>query len=68
MGNADDLLHGFPSEVDWFARPEHVTQEIGADGNAYTHVRIPGGYGKFNGVFHYIIDDLGWINHTMLEP
>ena len=68
MANSKDILHAFPPEVDLFASAEHVTQELGADGQMYTHVRVPGGYGPANGVFHYIIDDAGWINHRMLEP
>lgn len=60
--------HSFPESVDGFANQSHVTTELGGDGSAYTHVRIPGGYGGSNGVFHYIFGDDNVIWHRLFEP
>jgi len=60
--------HAFPDSVDGLANQSHVTTEIDADGTPYTHVRIPGGYGSNEGVFHYIFGDNGVVNHRLFEP
>jgi hypothetical protein len=60
--------HGFPESVDGFANDSHATTELGGDGTPYTHVRIPGGYGSKEGVFHYIFGDNGVVNHRLFEP
>jgi hypothetical protein len=60
--------HGFPASVDGFANESHVTTELGADGSPYTHVRIPGGDGSNEGVFHYIFGDNGVVTYRLFEP
>ena len=60
--------HSFPELVQNYATPDDVSVEPGADGEPYTHVRIPGGYGSQEGVFHWIFDDEGVINHRLFEP
>jgi hypothetical protein len=60
--------HSFPESVGGFANPSHATVELGGDGAPYTHVRIPGGYGGDEGVFHYIFGGDGVITHRLFEP
>jgi hypothetical protein len=60
--------HAFPESVDGFADQSQVTTELGGDGSPYTHVRIPGGFGSDEGVFHYIFGDNGVITHRLFEP
>lgn len=61
--------HSFPELVQNEVTPDDVTTEPGGDGQPYTHVRIPGAFSNgVNGVFHWIIDDEGVINHRMFEP
>jgi RHS repeat-associated protein len=60
--------HSFPELVKNEVTPGGVSVETGDDGQPYTHVRIPGTFGSNEGVFHWIIDDEGMINHRMFEP
>jgi hypothetical protein len=61
-------FHSFPEAVDGFAESTHATAELGGDGLPYTHVRIPGGYGDYEGVFHYVFGEDGIITHRLFEP
>jgi hypothetical protein len=60
--------HSFPELVKNEVTPDDVSTETGADGDTYTHVRIPGSINGTDGVYHWIIDDEGMINHRMFEP
>jgi len=59
--------HTFPESVDGFANSSHATSELGRDGAAYTHVRIPGGYRGDEGTFHYMFGSDGVITHRLFE-
>ncbi|HET9079991.1 MAG TPA: hypothetical protein VFO01_05695, partial [Trebonia sp.] len=68
MSKGPGEWHSFPESVKSFVTPGDVSTEVGGDGSVYTHVRIPGGYGDDEGVFHWIIDNEGVINHRQFEP
>jgi RHS repeat-associated protein len=68
MSKGPGEWHSFPESVKSFVTPGDVSTEVGGDGGVYTHVRIPGGYGDDEGVFHWIIDNEGVINHRQFEP
>jgi hypothetical protein len=68
MSKGPGEWHSFPESVKSFVTPDDVSTEMGNDGELYTHVRVPGGYGDDEGVFHWIIDDEGVINHRQFEP
>jgi hypothetical protein len=53
--------------VDGLATWDDASIETGADGSDYLHVRMPGSVGKYQGVFHSIIDDDGMVTHRMFE-
>lgn len=58
----------FPGNSGNYVTSDNVSNELGGDGELYTHVRVPGGYGGYEGVFHWIIDNEGEINHRLFEP
>jgi hypothetical protein len=60
--------HSFPEMGNNYATPDDVSVETGADGEPYTHIRIPGGYGSDEGMFHWIFDEEGMITHRQFEP
>ena len=49
-----------------------ITTTIGGDGVRYTQIQMPGsmrlGDKVYEGVFEYIIDPDGWINHRFFRP
>jgi hypothetical protein len=67
MSQGPGEYHSFPGEVESFASQEHVSIETGVDGNVYTHVRIPGGYGDEEGLFHFVVDQAGEMTHRFFE-
>lgn len=60
--------HGFPEIADTIPTMRHATVEPGGDGIPRMHVRLPGEYDGKQGVFHWIIEQSGNINHRLFEP
>jgi len=68
MNTAGDLYHGFPSLVDdvlaksgqWFLR-------AGKDGKVYEWLTAPGTINGEKGVFEYIKNSAGSINHRLFN-
>ena len=60
---AETEFHAFPESVRGFARPEHATTIVGGDGIKRTRVAIPGIYKGKRGVFEFIIEPDGSVNH-----
>jgi RHS repeat-associated protein len=64
MSKMDDLYHGFPKSVDAYAsKLGKWSEQIGADGKVYQWLKMKGSYGGKQGVFEYIKDVNGLINH-----
>jgi filamentous hemagglutinin len=67
MGN--DLYHGFPMALDSLAAEAgQVTRIVGGDGVAYLSLRVDGAVNGAKGVFEYIKDSAGNINHRLFVP
>ncbi|HIW05934.1 MAG TPA: VENN motif pre-toxin domain-containing protein [Candidatus Ignatzschineria merdigallinarum] len=60
--------HGFPSSVDHFSGAGKMTEIIGGDGITRYKLEIPGEYRGRTGVFEYIRDPDGKINHRLFVP
>ena len=68
MSKADDISHAFPKSVDGYATKfGQWSTKVGADGKVYQWLEIPGSYGGRIGVFEYIKDANGIINHRYLK-
>lgn len=64
MANPLDVYHAFPSLVDTLAAESgQVTKIIGGDGATYIKLQVDGAYNGVKGVFEYIKDLAGNINH-----
>ena len=61
-------FHSFPESVTAFEDAGSVTSLIGADGQTYLKLSIPGGYKGYDGVFEFIKDTQGNINHRVFVP
>jgi len=60
--------HGFPQSVDAFSGNGTVTQIVGGDGVTRWRLTIPGSYNGQTGVFEYIRNQDGTINHRLFVP
>ena len=60
--------HGFPQSVDGFSGDGTVTQIVGGDGVTRWKLDIPGSYNGKAGVFEYIRNPDGTINHRLFVP
>ncbi|WP_445223151.1 DUF637 domain-containing protein [Burkholderia glumae] len=60
--------HGFPQSVDAFSGNGTVTQIVGGDGVTRWKLTIPGSYNGQTGVFEYIRNPDGTINHRLFVP
>ena len=68
MNKADDIYHAFPKSVDVYATKfGQWSTKVGADGKVYQWLEMPGSYGSRTGVFEYIKDANGVINHRYLQ-
>ena len=68
MKKADDIVHSFPKSVDGYATKfGQWSIKIGADGKVYQWLEMPGSYGGKTGVFEYIKDANGIINHRYFK-
>jgi hypothetical protein len=62
-------FHGFPAAVDGFAAQfGSLSTRVGADGASYTWLTVRGSYMNRPGVFEYIKDAAGKINHRLFVP
>jgi len=61
-------FHGFPQSVDGFSRSGTVTKITGGDGVERWKLEIPGEYRGKNGIFEYIRNPDGSINHRLFSP
>jgi hypothetical protein len=69
MRKVDDLRHAFPTSVEGFATKYGTwSKRIGADGRRYQWLQMRGSYGSQTGVFEFIKDAKGVINHMFLNP
>lgn len=60
--------HSFPELVKNFEDSGTVTDIVGGDGQLYQKLEIPGSYGGKDGVFEFIKDAAGNINHRYFNP
>ncbi|WP_314576035.1 hypothetical protein [Enterococcus gilvus] len=60
--------HGFPESVDAFGSEGKISKRTGGDGIVRTKVEISGAYKGKNGIFEYIIEPNGNINHRLFKP
>ena len=60
--------HGFPQSVDAFSGDGTVTSIVGGDGVTRLKLTIPGSYNGQTGVFEYIRNPDGTINHRLFVP
>ena len=58
----------FPQSVDGFAKHGTVSKITGKDGVVRDKLEIPGGYISKKGVFEYIREPNGNINHRLFVP
>ena len=63
-----DIYHGFPKEVDNFGGLGKSSQITGRDGIVRTKVELEGGYNNKDGVFEWIIEADGRVNHRLFVP
>ena len=59
--------HTFPSAVEGFAGEGRLTTTMGGDGKIYWKLEIPGSYGGKDGMFEFIRDSTGKINHRFFN-
>lgn len=60
--------HAFPEIVRNFADQGSVKSIVGKDKQTYSQLTIPGSYGGKQGVFEFIKDSKGVINHRQFNP
>ena len=60
--------HSFPNIVDNFGGLGKVRNIVGGDGVMRTKVEISGAYRGKSGIFEYIIESDGYINHRLFKP
>ena len=68
MKNGADKFHSFPESVGAFERAGTVRTITGGDGVVRQMLEIPGSYGGRNGVFQFIKEADGTINHRLFVP
>lgn len=61
-------LHGFPESVTTFQGAGQVTKITGGDGVVRDMLKIPGEYRGKQGVFEFIKESDGLINHRLFKP
>ncbi|HEY0287615.1 MAG TPA: VENN motif pre-toxin domain-containing protein [Pseudomonas sp.] len=61
-------LHGFPESVTTFQGARQVTKITGGDGVVRDMLKIPGEYRGKQGVFEFIKESDGSINHRLFKP
>ena len=67
MVNGSDRFHNFPRSVEGFGADGRVTTITGGDGIKRTLVEIPGGLDRHLGVFEFIIEPNGSVNHRFFR-
>jgi hypothetical protein len=60
--------HAFPQSVDAFSGEGTVKSIVGGDGVTRSQLTIPGEYNGKSGIFEYIRDAAGIINHRLFVP
>lgn len=60
--------HSFPQSVDGFAKYGTVSKITGRDGIVRDKLEIPGSYRGKKGIFEYIREPNGEINHRLFVP
>lgn len=60
--------HSFPESVTAFEKNGQVRQIVGGDGIKRSKLTIPGWYRGKNGVFEFIKEPNGYINHRLFRP
>ena len=60
--------HSFPESVTAYEKAGKVTKIVGGDGVTRTKLTIPGSYKGRNGVFEFIKEQNGDINHRLFKP
>jgi len=68
MSKPNDIYHAFPTSVDGFATKFGTwSTKIGSDGRPYQWLEMHGSYGGKTGVFEFIKDEKGIINHRYFK-
>jgi len=60
-----DKYHGFPQQIDQLATSGKVTPITGSDGVTYWKLEVSGTINNKSGVFEFIRDAEGKINHRL---
>lgn len=61
-------LHAFPESVKAFQEAGQITKITGGDGVVRDMLKIPGEYRGKQGVFEFIKEPDGSINHRLFKP
>ena len=68
MEDPNDPFHSFPRSVDGYADKFGVMKDkIGGDGQTYRLLEVEGTYGGRSGIFEYMKDKSGEINHRFFK-
>jgi hypothetical protein len=68
MADVTDLYHGFPMLIDTMEQAGDTRIIIGGDGVLRDVLEIPGSINGRNGVYQYIKNSDGTINHRLFIP
>jgi hypothetical protein len=63
-----DSFHSFPESVKAFQNDGYITIIKGGDGINRTQLNIPGSYKGYDGVFQFMKETNGLINHRLFKP
>ena len=65
---SSDAYHGFPLQVDSYGASGTLSKLQGGDGVIRTKLEIPGSLNGKEGIFQYIIEPDGLVNHRLFKP
>ncbi|TAN33698.1 hypothetical protein EPN29_05335 [bacterium] len=65
---SQDDYHGFPTLMDSMVNESDATAGVGADGQAYTYVNLPGFINGCSGTYQWVINGAGEITHRFFAP
>lgn len=68
MRQSDDPYHAFPESVTAFSKDGRLSTIVGNDGISRIKLEIPGTYGSKTGMFTFIKETDGSINHRLFVP
>ena len=68
MSQSEDDYHAFPTLLDGLVNEGDATAGVGADGQPYTYINLPGAINGVSGTFQWIINGAGQITHRFFGP